>query len=459
MGDCSLFAVTGSEETLLRFKEGLKKCLQNSGIVEIPYQIGDRSFLEARLSRCGDHHVLAVIRDVTQQREEERERQRFEEQVQHTQKLESLGILAGGIAHDFNNLLLSIMGNTDLASEEVGKDSAAREYIDQIEAAARRASDLTRQMLAYSGRGKFLSTVLDANQLLIEMWDLLKVSISKRAQIDFELSENLPGIHGDPSQIQQIIMNLVINASDALGEDGGLLVIRSGVAKYEGRGFSESFLPVEKQTEDLVFLEVEDHGCGMSDATLKRLFEPFYTTKFIGRGLGMAAVLGILRGHHGAFEIVSCEGSGTRVRILLPCIDHPGESIKPDTSTTDSIQGAKVLVVDDEPQVLLLVSRILQANQIECELAESGEKGLEILAGHPGEFKVALIDMTMPGINGIETIHLMSQKDPNVRFILSSGFSEEEILGGPDQPHLNGYIQKPYRPRDLILCINKTLAG
>lgn len=261
--------------------------------------------------------VIGVLKDVTDRKLAERQRLDLEITTQAAQKLESLGSLAAGIAHDFNNILVGILGHTDLAFEYLPPGDPAAVHVEEIGRAAQHAADLAQQLLDYSGSARFKTKELDLSSLVAEMSRLLEVSVKKRASIQFSLASGLPRFEADPTQLRQVLMNLVINAADAVAEGSGRIVVRTGEVKDLGaERHSESFL-----TETLgpgVFLEVEDNGCGMDEATRQQLFEPFYTTKVTGRGLGMATVLGIVRGHHGAIDIETAPGEGSRLRILFP---------------------------------------------------------------------------------------------------------------------------------------------
>jgi PAS domain S-box-containing protein len=307
----------------------------------------------------GQQYVCAFVRDISDRKRAEEERLRFERQLQQTQKLESLGILAGGIAHDFNNLLTGILGNASLASPRLLPDSAEREAVEQIEIAALRAAELTSQMLAYSGRGRFKVERVDLSALVREMTSLLSVSISKRATVQYDLPTDLPAIVVDATQVRQVVMNLITNASDALGSGAGVIALRAGVREV-GRDFlASTFIDDDLPAGAYVFVAVEDSGAGMDANTRTRLFDPFFSTKFTGRGLGLAAVLGIVRGHGGAIHVSSVPERGTTMTVLFP--KGPEVVIEPGDGDVDAHAGWKgtgtVLVVDDDPTVRDVGSR------------------------------------------------------------------------------------------------------
>ena len=276
----------------------------------------------------GRQMILDIHRDFTERKRAEEEQLRLEQQLLHAQKLESLGVLAGGIAHDFNNILMAIMGNADLALIRLAKESPAVENLHRIEQAAARAADLAKQMLAYSGKGKFVVEEINLNRLLEEMLHMLEVSISKKAVLRLNPHPHLPSVEADATQMRQIIMNLVINASEAVGDKSGVIAITTGCIDCDRNYLKDVWLD-ENLTDGLyVYLEIADTGCGMDKETLSKLFDPFFTTKFTGRGLGMAAVLGIVRGHKGAIKVYSEPGKGTTFKILLPASSRPEETLQ-----------------------------------------------------------------------------------------------------------------------------------
>ncbi|MFN8618984.1 MAG: PAS domain S-box protein [Dehalococcoidia bacterium] len=420
---------------------------------------GRRSYRRARVvpeidEAGGVHHILSIVTDITAQREAEDARKRLDQQMQQAQKLESLGVLAGGIAHDFNNLLVAILGNAGLALMELAPESPARQTVQDIELAAQRAAELTRQMLAYSGKGKFVIEQLNLSKVVEEMAHLLEVSVSKRATLRFRFPEELPAVEGDATQIRQVIMNLILNASDAIGDTPGLISVSTGVMQagqdYLSGPYTEPGLPEGQY----VFLEVADTGAGMDEGTRARIFDPFFSTKFTGRGLGLAAVLGIVRGHRGAIKLHSEPGKGTTFTILFPALG----AATPQPTTADvlpdatSSGGRKVLVVDDDPAVREVTQRILEHAGFVALPAEDGPEGLRQYASNPG-IAVVLLDMTMPHMDGAEAFRELRRMDPGVQVILTSGYSEQEATGSFDGKGLAGFLQKPFRPQDLLGCI------
>ncbi|MBT4866778.1 MAG: PAS domain S-box protein, partial [Planctomycetaceae bacterium] len=271
----------------------------------------------------GDPLFTGIVRDISERKQQEETQRKLETKLQQAQKLESLGVLAGGIAHDFNNLLMGVLGNARIVLEDMSPASPVRDSIQQIETAAMRAAELTRQMLAYSGRGKFVIQRIDISELVEEIGHLLEVSIGKNVVIKYNLASKLPAIEVDVTQVRQVVMNLITNASDAIGDKSGVVTITTGAMDADGGYLSETYLDDDLTEGTYVFLEVSDTGCGMDDVTKIKLFDPFFTTKAAGRGLGLAATLGIMRGHRGAIKVYSELGQGTTFKAMFRASDAP----------------------------------------------------------------------------------------------------------------------------------------
>src|SRR5262249_16490473 len=249
----------------------------------------------------------------------EEERRKVQVKLLHAQKLESLGVLSGGIAHDFNNLLVGILGNAGLALHELPENAPVRHTIAEIETAALRAAELTRQLLAYAGRGQSVVQRVSMAELVRDMANLLASAVGKTARLDYQLAEQVPRVEGDATQLRQVVMNLTSNAGEAIGGGSGTITLTTGEMQADRAYLAESQLGAGLSAGPYVFLEVKDDGHGMHPATLAKIFDPFFTTKFTGRGLGLAAVLGIVRAHKGAIRVSSAPGRGTTIRVLLPC--------------------------------------------------------------------------------------------------------------------------------------------
>lgn len=396
--------------------------------------------------------------DITALRKAEEERRRMELQVQQAQKLESLGVLAGGIAHDFNNLLMAILGNADLALQDLSEVSPARPMLEEIEIAARRAADLCRQMLAYSGKGRFVLMPINLSEVVSEMVHMLQVSVSKKAVLRFHCAETLPSIEADPTQIRQVIMNLIINASEAIGNRSGVISISTGAMECDRQYLTSTHLDESLPEGCYVYLEVTDTGSGMDAETQARIFDPFFTTKFTGRGLGLAAVLGIVRGHRGAIKVYSEPGRGTTFKILFPAIDLPPETIHPERFPGEHWCGTgTVLLVDDEETVRTLGKRMLERLGFDVLVACDGREALNLFAAHGEEIVCVILDLTMPHMDGEETFRELRRIRPNVRVVMSSGYNEQEIVQRFAGKSLAGFIQKPYQLARLAATLRNIL--
>jgi PAS domain S-box-containing protein len=397
-------------------------------------------------------------RDITERVRADEERRRLESQMQHVQKLESLGVLAGGIAHDFNNLLVGMLGHAGLALTELPPDSEARDRITQIQTTAQRAAELTNQMLAYSGKGRFVLQSADLSDIVGEMSHLLRTAVAKNAAIVLELDPDLPAFDGDPAQIRQVIMNLITNASDAIGAAPGTITLQTGRMRVTRAYVADAWIGGDLPEGEYVFAEVQDTGCGMDAATLGRIFDPFFSTKFTGRGLGLAAVLGIVRGHHGAIKIASEPGRGTTFRVLLPATHRPATPVVlPAKPALTSAKGARVLVVDDEPGVRTIARESLKRAGFEVVTANDGAEAVDLLAADR-KFDAVLLDMTMPRMNGVEAFRRIKELQPALPVVLTSGYSAQDAAGQFGSDGIAGFIQKPFMPSALVAAMLEALS-
>ncbi|MBE7520546.1 MAG: PAS domain S-box protein [Thermoflexaceae bacterium] len=404
--------------------------------------------------------IQVVVLDITARKRAEEERQRMEAQVQHTQKLESLGVLAGGIAHDFNNLLTGIVGNAGMALDELPAGSSAYEVVRDVEAAGLRAAELTRQLLAYAGKARFSVGPVDLSVLVSEMAHLLEVSISKKARLVFRSDPGLPAIEGDATQLRQVVMNLITNASDAIGENPGTITVTTGAMEATREDLLRSYVDGDLPPGQYVYVEVADTGSGMDQATVDRIFEPFFTTKFTGRGLGMAAVLGIIRSHRGAIIVTSEPGKGSTFRVLIPAsaaVAAPAPG--PEARVQVTLATSRALVVDDDEAVRKLTARVLEGAGATVTVARDGHEAVRLFRAGHGGFDVVVLDLTMPGMDGAETFRVLRAIDAKVRVVLSSGYGEEEALARLEGTGAAGFIQKPYRPSELLALVQKVLQG
>ncbi len=419
----------------------------------------DLVWVEASLRRTligGREVVLVTSRDITERRAAEEERRRLENQIQHTQRLESLGVLAGGVAHDFNNLLMAIQGNVDLAMLDLEPDSPVRLPLREALRASQSASDLCGQILSYSGRGRFDLEPLDLSVLVSELGRMFGASILNKANLVWRLESGLPQVLGDTTQLRQIAMNLILNAAEALGDQPGEIRISTRLHHCTRQDLGGALLGELCQPGDFLILEVEDTGCGMDAPTLGRIFEPFFTTKVLGRGLGLAAVLGIVRGHHGAVRVDSKPGKGTRFRVLLPAFIESTAQSPPEVASGEfparwSGTGT-ILVVDDEELLRTLLTQILERNGFQVLLAGDGQEALRIFQQHP-RIDLVLLDLRMPRMDGFETCRALRVLDQKVPILMMSGHQDSALVAGNGALGIQGFLQKPFRSgqlRDLL---------
>ncbi len=395
--------------------------------------------------------------DITERKQIETERLEMERRLLHSQKLESLGVLAGGIAHDFNNLLMVILGYADLALLEVSPVSPIRPKILEIIKASHRAADLCRQMLAYSGKGQFVIEHMYLNEVIDEMIHMLKTTISKKVLLNLNLEKMAPPIKGDPAQIRQVIMNLVINAAEAIGDKSGVVTVSTG-ARYCDAGYlQETFDGVALPEGLFVSLEVSDTGCGIDKETQSRIFEPFFTTKFAGRGLGMSAVLGIMRGHKGALKVYSEPGKGTTFLLLFPASADAGAKATGEAASPGShwCGSGTVLLVDDEETVLAVGRSMLEKLGFSVITAQDGREAVTTYAARGNEIAFVVMDLTMPHMSGEEAFRELRRINPEVKVFISSGYSEWEITARFTGKSLAGFIQKPYQ----MTALQETLSN
>ena len=407
--------------------------------------------------------VRAALQDRTHQyqiRDHLEAEKRKDDQLRQSQRLESIGVLAGGVAHDFNNLLTGILGNASLILNDIPVGHPARDRAQAVCDAAQRAANLTRQLLAYSGKGQFLVEPIDLSSLVRDMSQLIGLSIPKGVFLQLALNEALPAIEADSSQIQQVIMNLVINAAEAIGTDKqGTVLVHTAVQNIDSEYIERTFTPGEIEPGRYVFLEVQDTGCGMDQSTVARIFDPFFTTKFTGRGLGLAAVLGIVRGHRGALRVYSTPGQGTTFKVLFPATEKVSAKRRSPVESAGQRGSGTILVVDDEDVVRKLAKNALERVGYTVLLAESGQAAIDLFKTTDEQVSLVLLDMTMPGLNGHETFLQLKRIRPTVKVLLSSGYNELETTRRFSGQGLAGFIQKPYTAGTLSKTVNSVLSS
>ena len=404
---------------------------------------GTRFYATGVLAALGEgpsREYGGLIRDVTQLRE-------WDEALRQAAKLESIGILAGGIAHDFNNLLAAITLSLDCAKADMPPDHPAYPMLEVAGQSSERAAELTTQLLAYAGKGKFVITRFDLSALILAMLPLIGASVPKTVQLQTLLAAKLPWIEGDASQIRQIVMNLIINGAESIGEAGGTVRISTGVT---GEGE-----PGTPGTE--VFMEVKDSGSGMSEETQARIFDPFFTTKFTGRGLGLAAVGGILRGHKGRMDVQSIPGEGSTFTVFFPSVPAGIVKVVEAPPLPVARGTGTVLFVDDEPSLRALAKLVLENSGYSVLLAENGREAVDVFRQNASRITVVLMDMTMPVMGGKEAFHLIREIRPEVPMIVLTGYSEQSMREELGADVIAGFIQKPYSTAKLAVAIQASL--
>ena len=420
---------------------------------------GEMTF-ECRLTPMHDRDervsgVIGVAIDVTERERAESARLALERKLLEAKRLESLGVLAGGVAHDFNNLLVNVLGNASLAASELPEDSPARESLRRIEAAARRGSELTRQMLSYAGKEPVSRQPVDVNAAVEDTIDLLQASIPPRVGTRHELTPNLPEVAGDPSQIRQVVMNLVINAAEAIGDAGGVITVRTSVVDVDEAARRQMHRGSEPSLGPHVCLEVADSGAGMDAATLARIFDPFFSTKFAGRGLGLATVLGVVRAHHGGLMVRSEPGRDTTFRVFLPCAERAARAATPAPPAEPSSR--TVLIVDDEEDVRAVTAHMLKRLGCSVLVATDGREGVEVFRAHAPVIDAVLIDLTLPRMSGDRACREMRTIRSDARVILMSGYSTDDAPGRLAEAGAAGFLRKPFSVADLRSMMDRTL--
>lgn len=375
----------------------------------------------------------------------------------HAQKLESLGVLAGGIAHDFNNLLSIILGHAELCVAELPESTRGREHLSMIRETALEARMLTRQLLSYAGKGKLVIELLDLNRIVQAMAQLLRATISKDVRLQVEASAATIAVKGDATQLRQVILNLVTNAAEAIGARTGTIHVRTGTAEISAEVLQKACFSSSLRAGRCSFLEVEDTGPGIPDELKSRLFDPFYTTKFAGRGLGLAAVLGIVRSHQGTILLDTALSRGSCFRVLFPWVDaaQMPDAESPSSSVRPTLAGGCALVVDDEAPVRTATRETLQALGYSVLEADGGVAACEIFRQHHLVIDVVLLDLAMPDLNGEQTLRELKRMDGNVPVILLTAYAEDEFRTRFAPGDLAGFVSKPFTREELAATLTE----
>lgn len=436
-----------------RLGVGVNLCGRHKDGHEIPLEIG----LNPMQTSEGLEVIVTII-DISSRRKLESERREFEAKIQQTQKLESLGMLAGGIAHDFNNILTGVLGNAELALMGLPRSSAVTRNIERILEAAQRAAELCGQMLAYTGKNKFIQKAFSLNEIIETTTELIHASVSKNVAMRFSLQPDLPSMMGDPTQIRQVIMNLVINASEAIMQKNGSITVSTGIMDYNPDDYI-GYAPFDSEIPagSYVYLTVTDTGHGIDAKVMEKIFEPFFSTKFTGRGLGLAAVLGIIRAHGGTIRIHSEIGKGTTFRILLPYQEGQEVEAASTRSRQSFSRTGTVMIIDDEQHVHDVIGDTLLRAGFEVISALDGRDGLRLFESNHPALTLVVLDLTMPGMNGDEVLRAMRKIDAKVPVIVTSGYSEDETSAQFVGEGVAGFLHKPVSPAELLELVHSVL--
>jgi two-component system, cell cycle sensor histidine kinase and response regulator CckA len=443
-----------------------RRALQGRNDFEMEFRIrpreGPEKWVLARghgaLGNDGRPLLEGLAIDITERKAAEAGKLAMERTLLESQKLESVGLLAGGIAHDFNNLLAGIVGHANLTRLKLSDDSPALDHLRKIEGGANRAAELCQQMLAYSGRGQRTIEPVDVSRVVQETIPLVHTSLGSQVRIQLQLSDQPAVTMADPTQIRQIAMNLIINAADALGTEGGDIVISTGTRWVDADLLATAKVAENVRPGNYVFLKVSDTGCGMSSGTLARIFDPFFTTKFTGRGLGLAAVLGIVRAHSGALHVESALGKGTTFTLSLPVSSAALPPASSTASATPWRHAGKVLIVDDEAPVREVAAELVRSFGLSVVIAEGGADGVEKFRADPTGFDLVLLDLTMPGMNGDAALAALRSINPQVRVVLASGYSSDDRLAALAPGGSLIFLQKPFTRGQLERKLREFLA-
>ncbi len=408
------------------------------------------------LQHQGRSTRIAIVRDLSERKKEEAARAILDERLRRADKLESLGTLAAGVAHDFNNILTIIMAEVALArvAKETGRPLG--DNLLAIDQAAERAAELCRQMLAYGGRAHIDQQRIDLSALIADMSVMVESAVAKRASLRWQLEPGLRPVLGDSTQLRQVLLNLVLNACEATSAPTSEISIATGALHLASPAPGRTASGDELGAGDYVWLEVTDAGAGMDATTAARMFDPFFTTKALGRGLGMASVIGIIRGHRGAIDVESELGRGTRIRVWLPAAaaaaaDGDRPAALPKAGLTARGTGL-LLVVEDEPGIRRATGALLRSYGFEVLLAADGAEGVELFAAHAGRIRAVLMDLAMPGMDGVAASAEIRRQAPGVPILLLTG----NVSVRPDalsKSGANELMEKPYLPAHLLAAL------
>ena len=441
--------------------------ITKSLVPEIPFivvsgSVGETTIVDAMRNGARDYvmkenltRLPLVVRREMEESADRRRRRGFDEQLRHTQRLESVGLLAGGIAHDFNNLLTGVLGNTTLVLEMLPEVSPHRAPLERVVKAAEQAAHLTRQLLAYAGKGVVVIEPLNLDDVIRGILPLLHVSVPRHVELRLSLHDPVPRVRADRGQLQQLIMNLVINAAEAIGPDRhGVIILGTGLETLSEDDLAKANIRDSAAPGVYVCLEVRDNGCGMDNAMQAKIFDPFFTTRFTGRGLGLSAVMGIVRSHGGALRVASSPGVGSTFTVHLPIADH--EPL-PAVRATRRFSKSQILVIDDERTVRQTCRAMLERSGYEVLLAENGKEGVEMFSAFADQISVILLDLAMPVMAGDRTYDEIRSISADVPVIVMTGYSETEAVERFAGKGPAGFITKPFNRPQLQEAIERVI--
>ncbi|MEQ8222608.1 MAG: response regulator [Candidatus Eremiobacterota bacterium] len=446
-----------------KFEDSINDILENKKeFYEIEYRMktkaGEWKWILSR-GKVGERNdkntpvrIIGTHTDITEKKKSEEENKKIEERIRSIQKHESLGKMAGGIAHGFNNILASILGYAEISIMESPPDSPIRYYLQKIQKATHRGSDITKQMLSYTGHGKVTMEEIDLSSLIEEMHQFIEISTSNRCNITYAIDENLPVIQGDAGQIRQVIMNLLMNASEAIENNSGTVTLKTGKISCDEAYLCKNYPEEHLLPGTYLYLDVSDTGCGIPEEIQSKIFDPFFTTKFLGRGLGLAAVHGIVRVHRGAIKVLSRKGEGTTMRLLFPALRYlQGKEKEKDLSVPEVYTGGKtVLVIDDSEDICTVAGKLLGKAGFTVMTASNGLEGLEIFRARCEDISLIILDVAMPVMSGDKVFKELKLIKKEVPVIITSGYNEAHAMSRFGKTEIAGFIQKPYRGQDLI---------
>ncbi len=406
----------------------------------------------------GDKSIASLL-DVSSLRRSEEKRIEMEREVRYAQRLESLGVMAAGIAHDFNNILMVIMGNADLIQSDMSPSHPNYDKTLDIIAASKRAADICKQMLAYAGEQHLVINEVDITAEIKKASRMLEVSIAKNAVLKYQLADNMPPVSADTMQLRQVILNLVINASEAVERDSGYITVATGTMHCSSLELRKSYFNNNLVEGDYAYIKVSDNGIGMDERTKTHIFDPFYTTKFPGRGLGMSTVLGVVRAHQGTIKVESQTGEGSTITVLLPIAEKSKESSEPITRQKKlslSMDG-KVLLVDDEEGVLQVAKSMLESFGLEVMTARNGKEAIDIFLRHRENIGCIIMDLAMPHMNGERAAARIRDIDRNIPILIASGYDRNKMSKTFEYVDISGFIGKPFQRSALHRELSKAL--